>query len=302
MPLFLCTVHLLLYISFLKGYRPLLAPERFPGVRGSEFSNFTKKPSALFEIAKRPRKFIPHSNRVQMFCGQALDLKFISTRRSGNGRFTNAPASLLQKNPPTTLPPRLIPPNPNSPLTSRPARPSLLLLAATLSSHVVAPPRIIPVVTHPVHPPCSPPWARGGGSGLSAPPLRLPRIPRAVATLLSPSMPPLSTCFRFSMAAPPSVGGGSTFAWCVASPGPALPSLSSTHLRSGSHLHFLMGCYFRRARAGGRGTMTTPPSSAPSRSTTRAPTRSRVCFCTHPPDRCPLPLLRSQHAAPFHHC
>jgi hypothetical protein len=149
MPLFLCTVHLLLYISFLKGYRPLLAPERFPGVRGSEFSNFTKKLSALFEIAKRPRKFIPHSNRVQMFCGQALDLKFISTRRSGNGRFTNAPASLLQKNPPTTLPPRLIPPNPNSPLTSRPARPSLLLLAATLSSHVVAPPRILPVVTPP---------------------------------------------------------------------------------------------------------------------------------------------------------
>jgi hypothetical protein len=101
-------------IRILKTCSTLLAPERSKGyvARSHEFGDFAKKPSALFEIVKRPRKFIPHSNRVQMFCGQALDLKFISTKRSGNGRFTNTPATLLQKNHPTTLPPRLIPPEP----------------------------------------------------------------------------------------------------------------------------------------------------------------------------------------------
>jgi hypothetical protein len=109
--------------------------------------------------------------------------------------------------------------------------------------------------------PCSPPWACGGGSGLPAPPLRLPRIPRAAAALLSPSMPPLSTGFRFSMAA--AVAPAPLPLWEADRPSPGVwhhrVLLSPPFLPHISDpvpiCTFLMGCYFRRARAGQRGTM-----------------------------------------------
>jgi hypothetical protein len=162
------------------------------------------------------------------------------------------PRHFYKKNPPITLPPCLIPPNPNSPPHQSPD-PSLSpppRRHPRLSCHRPAPyaPRCRPA-------PCSPPWACGGGSGLPVPPLRLPRIPRAAAALLSPSMPPLSTCFRFSMVAAvapallplweadrPSPG-----AWhhrVLLSP-PFLPRISDPV----PICTFLMGCYFRRARA-----------------------------------------------------
>jgi hypothetical protein len=121
-------------------------------------------------------------------------------------------------------------------------------------------------------------------------------------------MPPLSTCFHFSMAA--AVAPAPLPLWEADRPSPGawhhrvllsppfLPRISDPV----PICTFLMGCYFRRARAGRRGTMAAPPSPTPSRFTARAlpsrstagtPTRSLVCFSTHPPAGSPLPLLCS---------